>query len=205
MADGIPRLLLFSRGDLTDARGAEAFAAEVRGLAMAGLPGLVLREPGLADGLALDLARALRSDLPWLAVHDRVHVARAAAADGVHLGWRSLDPVAAREVAGGLALGLSTHAPDDPTTWAGPDYLVHGPVAPTPTKAGLLEPIGVSGFARCVAVRPAPVPVLSLGGVTAALVPELLDAGAHGVAVIGAVLGADEPRAALLDLLDALG
>ena len=209
MAEGLPRVLLFTRGDLVDERGAEALAAELRGLAAAAQGrswGLVLREPDLDDRACLGLACALAESVPWLAVHDRIHLARAAGADGVHLGWRSLALGPARAAAGGLALGLSTHAEDDPATWRGADYLTHGPIAPTSSKAGLVEPIGIDGFARGLARRPDPEqPVLALGGVTRACAAELLAAGAHGVAVIGAVLGAEDPPGALLDLLDALG
>ncbi len=205
MTEAPPRLLLFSRGDLVDPRGAAAFAAEVRGLAEAGLEGLVLREPELGDGALVHLTRELRPHLGWLAVHDRVHVARAACADAVHLGWRSRPLARARGIAGDLALGLSTHAHDDPATWSGADYLVHGPIAPTPSKAGLVEPVGLDGFARALANRPGPaVPMLALGGVTAELAPALRSAGAHGVAAIGAVLAAPDPRAALLDLAAAV-
>jgi len=205
MAEGPPRLVVVTRGDAHE-RGAQRVAAELRDLADAGLAGVILREPELEDGALLALAAELRPHLAWLSVHDRVHVARAAGADAAHLGWRSLDLAAARRAAGHLALGLSTHAEDDAATWAGADYLVHGPVAPTPSKQGLVEPVGVVGFAAGRARRPDPeVPMLALGGVTGELAPELLAAGAHGVAVIGAVLGAEEPRRALLDLASAVG
>ncbi|MDF1797895.1 MAG: thiamine phosphate synthase [Planctomycetota bacterium] len=200
-----PRLVVISRGDLTEARSAEAFAREVAGLSGAGLGGLVLREPNLPDGPLLELASRLRGELGWLAVHDRIHVARAAGADAAHLGFRSLRPADARLAAGDLALGLSTHAGDDPATWSGVDYLFHGPVFETPSKSGLLEPTGVDGFRAALERRPrSELPMLALGGITPANAPDLLAAGAHGIAVIGAVLGAASPREALLDLLGAI-
>jgi len=206
LRDAPPRLVVISRGSLTDARAVESFGREVADLAAAGLRGLVLREPDLDDSLLLELAARLRGELEWLAVHDRVHVARAAGADAAHLGFRSLGPADARLAAGDLALGLSTHAGDDAGTWAGADYLFHGPVFETPSKEGLLEPTGIDGFRAALDRRPrADLPVLALGGLTPARAPELLAAGAHGIAVIGAVLGAASPRQALLDLLGAIG
>jgi thiamine-phosphate pyrophosphorylase len=202
-----PRLVLISPGDLVEPRAVEGFRRLARDLAEAGLAGLLLREPRLGDRALLELGLALRPCLPWLGIHDRVHVGCAAGADAVHLGFRSLEPGAARLAAGdgptAPRLGLSTHAPDDPAAWAGVDYVFHGPIFETPSKQGLLEPIGRAGLERALAARPDGVPLLALGGITAPEAAGLLAAGADGVAVIGAVLAATDPRAALLDLLAA--
>lgn len=97
---------------LSDARSMLATLAEaVRG----GLSGFVLREPALGDAAFLALAREARTLLGdgWLAIHDRVHLARACGADAVHVGFRSLTPRGARAIsAAHVAIGFSAHAHD---------------------------------------------------------------------------------------------
>ena len=73
----------------------------------------------------------------------------------------------------------------------------------TATKPGLPEPLGPAGVERVAAA--VDIPVIAIAGITASRVPELLDAGAHGVAVIGAVAHASDPAAATAELLEALG
>ena len=164
----------------------------------AGLRGVVLREASLSDRAYLELALALRARLDpalggWLCLHDRPHLARAARADAVHLGGRSL---AARDVRAWLdpelALGLSTHAGDDPRGWSEADYLFHGPVLAT-TKPGARPPIGFEALARAVASTPRP--VWALGGLEPADAAAVRASGASGVAVLSGIL--PRPDAAL--------
>jgi thiamine-phosphate pyrophosphorylase len=195
-----------SPGDLTTAAAARFPAAAARAVA-AGLPGVLLREPGLDDRAWLALFEAVRAATDgaggvWLAAHDRVHLARAAGADAVHLGFRSLLPGDARTATGGLPLGLSTHAGDEPADWEGADYLFHGPVHATPKAHGPVAPIGFEGLAR--ATRSTVRPILALGGLGPADVAPALAAGAHGVAVLRGVFGASDPAAAAAELRAAL-
>ena len=206
----LPRLLALSPGVLTNARGAHEFAVRVRDLVGAGLRGVVLREPELEDGATLALARELRALLPaesgTLIVHDRMHVALAAGADGVHLGFRSLPLAECRallERAGAsLEIGLSTHAGDDPASWSGATYLFHGPFAEVTSKEGALAPIGAEGLAT--ALESATAPVFALGGIDASNVGAALATGVHGVAVRGALSLADDAEEQLAGLLLAL-
>jgi len=171
----------------------------------AGLPALLLREPGLDDRAFLRLAQGAReiAAQAWLGVHDRLHVARAAGADGLHLGFRSLEPRRARELVGDeLALGFSAHAGDAEATWEGSDYLFFGPLHDTPSKRELLEPVGLAGIEAAVAR--AGRPLLALGGVTPADVAPVLQRGATGVAVLSGVLLADDVGAAVAAYLAAL-
>lgn len=171
-------------------------AARVRAAVGAGLGGVLLREPSLADGPFLQLAAQLRELLAegWLAVHDRAHLAAACAADAVHVGFRSLRPAQLRPwLAEDVAIGLSTHAGDDPAGFEAADYLFHGPVFATP-KPVPLEPLGPQGLARAVAATE--LPVWGLGGITPARVDEVLAAGARGVAVLSGLLGSADPAAA---------
>lgn len=191
------RILALTPGDLRDGA-VDAFATRARAAIRAGLDSILVREPELSDRATLDLARGLRAELGprgWLGIHDRVHLAAAAAADGVHLGYRSLALSEARAVcAEPIAIGFSAHAPDDPAAWSGADYLVFGPVFPTPSKRGVLEPVGVEGLAR--AARSTSIPIWALGGIEPANAGAALAAGARGIAVRGALLAASDPAGA---------
>jgi thiamine-phosphate pyrophosphorylase len=191
--------VLLTPGDL-EPRSVAAFLARLAPLFAVGLPGLLVREERLLDRALVELVGALRglsgARLPWLALHDRLHLVAPLGASALHIGFRSLPPALARAtLAQHIALGLSTHAADDARSWTAADYLFHGPVNATPSKAGRLEPIGVAGLAR--AVRASPRPVLALGGIRPGDVRALLAAGAHGVAVRGGVLASPEPARAL--------
>jgi len=214
-----PRLIGLTPGFAEDARAANELLGRLREYAGAGLTGCLVREPGLDDRDLSWLARELRSVFPvatggWLAVHDRVHVALTIGADAVHLGFRSLRPLEARRAIAAaqqstpvpLAIGLSTHAHDDPTEWVGADYLFHGPVFETPSKVGLVQPTGLEGLALAASRRPDPgAPFYALGGVTARRLPRVLEAGADGVAVLGALFGPAGGLEELRQLVSTLG
>jgi thiamine-phosphate pyrophosphorylase len=138
-------------------------------------------------------------------VNDRLHVALAVGAAGGHVGAEDLPVRAARRVLGsGAVLGATAREPGAAAAavGGGASYLGVGPCHPTSTKPGLPAPIGVAGV-RAVAEAVA-VPVIAIGGVTAATVPALRAAGAYGVAVVGALSGAADPGRATAELLGAL-
>ncbi|TDJ69925.1 MAG: thiamine phosphate synthase [Planctomycetota bacterium] len=201
-----PRLIAVSPGTLVPAR-VDAFADAAAGAVAAGLRGVLLREPGLADGAFLALARRLaallRPAAGWLAVHDRVHLATAAKAQAAHVGFRSLPLAEARVVLGeDLALGFSSHAVDDADTWRGADYLFFGPVFDTPSKRGVVEPTGTALLRECVASTE--LPVVAIGGLAPEHAAEILATGAAGMAVLGGVFGANDPAAAARAYLAAI-
>lgn len=138
-------------------------------------------------------------------VDDRLDVALAAGAAGVHLGADDLPVAAARAVAGrDFVIGATARDPAAAAeaVAAGATYLGVGPSFATATKAGLPPPIGVEGVAAvCASVS---VPVIAIGGVRADRVSALLAAGAHGVAVVDAVYGAADPARAVRELRAAL-
>ncbi|MFG3705402.1 thiamine phosphate synthase [Micromonospora sp. NPDC047670] len=162
------------------------------------------------DREAYDLARralalCARYDATCL-VNDRLHVALAVGAAGGHVGADDLPVGAARRVLGPAAvLGATAREPGAAAeaVAAGASYLGVGPCHATDTKTGLPAPIGPAGV-RAVAEAVA-VPVIAIGGVTAANAPALLAAGAYGVAVVGALSGAADPARATAELLGALG
>lgn len=138
-----------------------------------------------------------------LFVNDRLDVALALGADGVHLGPHDLPVAAVRQHApAGFLIGRSA---DDPevarrAVAEGADYIGCGTVYPTATKPDAGEVIGVGGLRRVAASVPAP--VLAIGGVTVERAPELAATGAAGVAVVGSVMAAPDPEAAARRLLE---
>ncbi len=130
-----------------------------------------------------------------LIINDRVDVAIASGADGVHLGDDDFPIPLARKLLGPDAIiGGSAGNIDDALRCFddGVDYIGSGPVYGTKTKADAGEAIGVETI-RSISAK-IPVPVIAIGGVTAGDVEELLAAGAHGVAVISAVCLSDDPE-----------
>ena len=121
---------------------------------------------------------------------------------GLHLRERDAMPVDARGLIGPKPLlGRSVHSPGEAAASVGMDYLLAGHVFPSASKPGR-PPLGVVGFAAIVAA--AHCPVLAIGGITAARVAEVVQAGAYGVAVIGAIVESSDPRAAAAALRGAL-
>jgi thiamine-phosphate pyrophosphorylase len=138
-------------------------------------------------------------------VNDRVDIALGLDLAGVHLGQRSLPPSVARELLGpDRVLGLSVHGMEEVGEGAAGtlDYLIAGTVFATASHPGRAP----GGLARIREIRDgSPLPVLAIGGITRDRVPEVLDAGAAGVAVRGGVWDAPDPIDALLGYLEALG
>jgi thiamine-phosphate pyrophosphorylase len=134
-------------------------------------------------------------------VNDRVDVARAADADGVHLGQSDLHPADARRLVGdSMVIGASVHntAEADAVDRENVDYVGLGPVATTSTKADAEPAIGVQGVQQLH--ERVGLPAVAIGGVTAATAPSLAAAGVHGLAVISAICGAGDPAAAASEL-----
>jgi thiamine-phosphate pyrophosphorylase len=167
-------------------------------LAETGVDGFQLRAKSL-DGRALtELARsvigAVRPHDAQVFVNDRVDVALAAGADGVHLGAEDLAVADARRVAPHLAIGATcrSRADIEAAAAAGADYAGFGPIHTTSSKTGLPGPLGPEAIGPAAGV----LPLIAIGGVTAANAREARAAGAHGVAVIGAIWGDPDPVSA---------
>ena len=176
----------------------------------AGLRAVQLREKDLAVrellALAEELREATRRHRARLIVNDRADVALAAGADGVQRTHASLPVAAMRGVApANFLIGASTHSLTESRQAAadGADFVVFGPVYDTPSKRAYGEPQGVSALASVAAAVSRP--VIAVGGITPARVPEVLAAGAAGVAVIRAIYAAPRPADATKAFLDALG
>lgn len=156
-----------------------------------------LREKEGSARETLELGRALLHRLRPLGVplivNDRVDLALALGADGVHVGQGDLPPEVARQLMGPDALvGLSiTGAADLPTLDpAVVDYAGVGPIFPTGSKADATPALGLEELARLR--RLLPVPIVAIGGITAANAPAVIAAGADGVSVVSAICSADD-------------
>jgi thiamine-phosphate pyrophosphorylase len=139
-------------------------------------------------------------------INDRVDIALATGADGAHVGPLDLPVAEARRLLGrGLLLGASARTPAIAleAAAAGADYVGVGPCYLTSTKQDVPAPIGTAGLAAVA--KAVGLPVLAIGGVTAAQVPELLEAGAYGVAVVSAIGAASDPAGATRELVKILG
>jgi thiamine-phosphate pyrophosphorylase len=193
---------------ITDRRLRGDLAAHARAALAGLLPGraaIQLREKDLGGRDLLALARALlpvcRAAGQLLLVNDRVDVALAAGADGVHLPAAGVPAADARRLLGpGALVGVSCHSAADVlrAREAGADYATVSPVYDTPSKRAYGPPVGLGALADAARLG---LPVLALGGVSPARVPEVLAAGARGVAVIRAWLEPDDPAAAVAGLL----
>jgi len=165
-------------------------------------------QQGVRDLERFRMATALRQ-LCWdygalFIVNDRVDLAMAVEADGVHLGQEDLPPVAARRLLGpGRLIGRSTSSMDHlrQAIADGCDYVGVGPIQATPTKPGRL-PVGLDYVRQATSFSP--IPCFAIGGVDSDNAPQAMGAGAHGVAVVRALMGATNPGAVTRRLLQAI-
>ncbi|MBM5801969.1 MAG: thiamine phosphate synthase, partial [Cyanobacteria bacterium K_DeepCast_35m_m2_023] len=138
-------------------------------------------------------------------VNDRIDLALAVEADGVHLGQGDLPPAVARRLIGpDRLIGRSTHRLSElhDAVGEGCDYVGVGPVHATPTKPGR-EPVGLD-YVRLAAAE-CPIPFFAIGGIEASNLTAVQQAGAARVAVVRAITDAADPRAAAAALLANLG
>ncbi|WP_210651032.1 thiamine phosphate synthase [Nocardioides sp. SYSU D00065] len=175
-------------------------------LAEAGVDAFEVRAKASTDREALRLVEqvldAARPRGAAVIVNDRVDLALAAGADGVHLGADDLPATVARRLAPDLLLGVTCRdrAQVEAAAAAGADYAGFGPVYATTSKDGLPDPLGPGAVSHAAGV----LPLIAIGGVSAATARGLRDAGAHGVAVIGAIWQPPDPVSAAKELAAAL-
>jgi thiamine-phosphate pyrophosphorylase len=137
-----------------------------------------------------------------LIVNDRVDVALAAGADGVHLGQSDMHICDARELLGaGRIIGISAESLDDAVRAEreGADYIGISPVFSTATKKDIAAPLGLEGVRQ---IRQAvKLPLVGIGGISAVNAAEVIRSGADGVAVVSAIVSAPCPETSTRDLL----
>nr|WP_290668484.1 thiamine phosphate synthase [Ardenticatena sp.] len=175
----------------------EKVAAAIRG----GATIVQLRDKQATTRTLIEQARALLTitrpaGVP-LIINDRVDVALAVGADGVHLGVDDMPIADARRLLGPHAIiGGSPETIEDALRMQqeGATYLGVGDVFGTPTKPDAGTPIGIEGVQRIIAQ--VAIPVVGIGGITIANAADVIRAGAAGIAVVSAVMGAQNPEAA---------
>jgi thiamine-phosphate pyrophosphorylase len=159
---------------------------------------------------AREILAALEGSTVPLIVNDRVDVALAANAHGVHVGQTDMHPEDARRLLGpaaiiGQTVKSAAHAAAVPLDAV--DYVCIGGVFATASKDNPDPPVGLDGLARLVATmraRRADLPVGAIAGITVVNTPAVIAAGADGVAVISEIFMADDPAAAALALRTAV-
>jgi thiamine-phosphate pyrophosphorylase len=200
-----------------DELSADRIVGAVESACTAGPIVVQLRAPKQAGAEFFDLALRLRtvttSHGSLLIINDRLDVALAARADGVHLPASGIPPATVRDMVEGRAqfakpflIGLSVHSLEEIRAHrADVDYFQFGPVFATPSKAVYGPPQGIAALADAVAESSAARrPLVAVGGIDAARACAVADAGVAGVAVIRAVMRASDPGAAVQSLLAAI-
>jgi thiamine-phosphate pyrophosphorylase len=165
----------------------------------AGIELLQVRERDLeaaaVASIVSDLLRVTHGTRTRLVVNDRLDIALACGADGVHLRSDSIAPAVARRIApAGFLVGRSVHSVEDAVHVAAADYVIAGTVFPTRAKPTSQPILGVDGLAAIV--RSVDAPVLAIGGMTEANVADVARAGAAGCAAIGLFMAAEGARGA---------
>lgn len=175
----------------------------------AGLPALQVREKDLTTNALLSLSHQIvalsHKSGVRVFINDRIDVAQACGADGIHLRANSFPVSVARKLLGdGPLIGVSAHSVEDVcrAETDGADFVVLGPIYQTPSKVEYGPPLGLHVLETAVAQ--ATIPVFAIGGVTLSRVHEVRQAGAFGIAVISAILSAPDTSHATRALVQAL-
>jgi len=200
------RLLLVTDRHQTKGR---SLISIVQRVLKVGSTAIQLRERDLSAHDLLELAREVKvltsQRDSQLVVNDRIDVALSLEEVGVHLRSNSMPVTVARRLLGPRRLlGVSAHSMDEVVRaeGEGADYVVLGPVYDTPSKQAFGSPLGLSKLEEiCRLVH---VPIIGIGGITVDRARDVRRAGAFGVAVITAILGADDVKHATRALLDVL-
>ena len=196
------KLYLVTDRELSLGRSLEEVVSEaVKG----GVTVVQLREKDASTGEFIELARRLMKLLKPLRIpliiNDRVDVALAVDADGVHIGQSDMSYEDARRLLGpDKIIGLSVENFEDieAANALDVDYIGISPVYGTPTKTDTAEPFGLEGLRK--AVQMSAHPTVAIGGMNASTIAEVMAAGTDGVAVVSAICSAENIRKATSDL-----
>jgi len=170
-----------------------------------GVTTVQLREKDTSTGEFLDLALRVRtitreSGVTFI-VNDRIDIALASDADGIHVGQDDMPADVARRLIGpDRILGVTAADAEEARTAiaAGADYIGCNAVFATPTKTDTGTPLGIAGLEELV--RSIDVPVVAIGGINTTNAAEVLATGAAGIAVVSAIVSADDPEEAAREL-----
>jgi thiamine-phosphate pyrophosphorylase len=166
-----------------------------------GVRAIQLREKDLPIRELLALAQDMRSltkeHSAKLFINDRVDVAIAVDADGVHLAHQSMPPEAVRRVVGDrMLIGVSTHTIEEAKAAeaGGADFITFGPVFLTPSKAAFGQPVGLICLKDVKKI--VKIPLFGLGGIKGGNIAQVFSSGADGIAMISEIFRADDIRRA---------
>lgn len=135
-------------------------------------------------------------------VNDRVDVAMAIGADGVHVGQNDMPVHLARKILGAHSIiGASVRSPGEAVLAyeEGADYVAANLIFPTDTKTDLGEPLGIEAISELK--KASPLPLVAIGGINPSNVDAVREAGADGIAVVSAIMAAEDVTAAVRTLL----
>jgi thiamine-phosphate pyrophosphorylase len=174
-----------------------------------GIRAVQLREKDLPVRELLSLSQEMRILTnefgARLFINDRVDVAVAVNADGVHLGHRSMPVEAVRRVVGGtMLIGVSTHNPVEAKAAEanGADFITFGPIFDTPSKAKHGLPVGLENLNYLK--NELNIPIYALGGIKSGNIKQVIGAGATGVAMISAIMAAEDIKNASSKLIETI-
>ena len=174
-----------------------------------GVKAIQLRGKNLSAKELLKIGERLRHlthiESVKLFINDRIDVAMAIQADGVHLGQNSMPVKLARETSGDrFIIGVSTHSLKEAmdAEAGGADFITVGPIFETESKLRYGSPVGLTTLADVC--RKVKIPVFAIGGISIERVNSVMKEGAHGVAVISAILKAESVYGAAVNMLDEL-
>jgi|Deesub1362A_J573_1020465.scaffolds.fasta_scaffold00368_14 thiamine-phosphate pyrophosphorylase len=172
----------------------------------AGVRVIQFREKRMSTKEMLESAREIRrltEDYGAIfVVNDRLDIALASDADGVHVGQDDMPPKVVRDIAGDLILGVSVRNVEEALVAErdGADYLGAGPVFTTSTKEDAGDAIGVAGLTEIV--KAAKIPVVAIGGINHSNAQSVLETGCTGIAVISAIAANNDPKKSAEKLLE---
>jgi len=164
-----------------------------------------LREKTATTRVFIQEAQALKDllavfNIP-LIINDRLDIALAVGADGVHLGQKDMPLAMARAIAGNrLIIGISAESVEDAIAaeLGGADYLGVSPIYATPTKIDTAPALGLKGLAEIRKV--VKIPLVAIGGLNSENASAVIQSGADGVAVVSAIVAAEDPERAARQL-----
>lgn len=174
-----------------------------------GVKAVQLREKDLPIRELLKLAEEMRKITKdakaMLFINGRMDVAIAVEADGIHLGQTDLPVNVVRRIVGNrFLIGVSTHNLNEAkeAEASSADFITFGPIFETPAKLKYGKPVGIEALKRVKSG--ASIPVYAIGGIKSGNIKQILDTEADGVALISAIIGANEPKKAADEIIKEL-
>jgi thiamine-phosphate pyrophosphorylase len=181
----------------------------VKAAVAGGVTCVQLREKSCPTREFIEEALAIRDFLRQrgvpLIINDRLDVAQAVGADGVHLGQKDMGLAMARRIVGrNMIVGISAECVEDAVAAerGGADYIGASPIFATPTKTDTAPALGLEGLQRIR--RAVGIPLVGIGGLNRDNAPAVIRHGADGLAVVSAIVSADDPREASRELRAAI-